>query len=199
MKPAQNLPGLCEIWIMFKCCCFLQLIFLIKISIPYSHFLYCCYCSVAKSCLTLHNPVNSSMSGSSLQPLSPRVCSNSCPLTQWYYLTLYCLLPYSPPVIILSQHHGLFRLGSSHQVAKTSFSISPSDEYSGLIFFRSDWLDLLAVFSKHNSKASFVPRLAFFTDQLSHPYMTTGETIALTLQNFVGKVMSLLFNILPNL
>ena len=80
-----------------------------------------------------------------------------------------------------------------------SFSISPSNEYSELISFRMDWLDLLAVqgtlknlLQHHSSKASILLRSAFFIVQLSHPYMTTGETIALTRRTFVGKVMSLL-------
>ena len=87
-----------------------------------------------------------------------------------------------------------------------SFSISPSNEYSGLISFRMDWLDLLAVqgtlqslLHHHSSKASILHCSAFFTVQLSHPYMTTGKTIALTRQTFVGKVMSLLFNMLSRL
>ena len=78
-----------------------------------------------------------------------------------------------------------------------SFSISPSNEYSGLISFRMDWLDLLAVqgtlkslLQHHSSKASILQRSAFFMVQLSHPYMTTGKTIALTRRTFVGKVMS---------
>ena len=79
-----------------------------------------------------------------------------------------------------------------------SFSISPSNEYSGLISFRMDWLDLLRVKSllqHHSSKASILQHSAFFIVQLSHPYMTTGKTIALTRWTFVGKViMSLLFN-----
>ena len=82
-----------------------------------------------------------------------------------------------------------------------SFNISPSNEYSGLISFRMDWLDLLAVqgilkslLQHHSSKASILRRSAFFTIQLSRPYMTTGKTIALTRRTFVGKVMSLLFN-----
>ena len=81
-----------------------------------------------------------------------------------------------------------------------SFSISPSNEYSGLISFRINWLDLLSVqgtlkslLQHHSSKASILQRLAFFVVQLSHPYMTIGKTIALTRQTFVGKVMSLLF------
>ena len=87
-----------------------------------------------------------------------------------------------------------------------SFSISPSTEYSGLISFRIDWLDLLAVqgtlkslHQHHSSKVSVLWHLAFFMVQLSHPYMTTGKTIDLTRRTFVGKVMSLLFNILSRL
>ena len=87
-----------------------------------------------------------------------------------------------------------------------SFSISPSNEYSGLISFRMDWLDLLAVegtlkslIQHHSSKASVLQCSAFFIVQLSHPYTTTGKTIALTRQTFVGKVMSLLFNMLSRL
>ena len=85
-----------------------------------------------------------------------------------------------------------------------SFSISPSNEYSGLISFRMDWLDLLAVqgtlkslLQYHSSKASILRRLASFIVQLLHPYVTTGKTIALTRRTFVGKVMSLLFNMWP--
>ena len=87
-----------------------------------------------------------------------------------------------------------------------SFSISPSNEHSGLISFRMDWLNLLAVqgtlkslLQHHSSEASILWRSAFFTIQLSHPYMTTGKTIALTRQTFVGKVMSLLLNMLSRL
>ena len=87
-----------------------------------------------------------------------------------------------------------------------SFSIHPSNEYSGLISFMMDWLDLLAVqgtfesiLQHHSSKASVLQRSAFFIVQLSHPYLTTGKTIASTRQNFVGKVMSLLLNMLSRL
>ena len=87
-----------------------------------------------------------------------------------------------------------------------SFSISPSNEYSGLISFRMDWFDFLAVqgtlkslLQHHSSKASILQCSAFFIVQLSHPYMTTGKTIALTRLTFVGKVMSLLFNMLSRL
>ena len=85
-----------------------------------------------------------------------------------------------------------------------SFSTSPSKEYSGLISFRMDWLDLLAIqgtlkslLQHHCSKASILQCSAYFIVQLSHPYMTTGKTLALTRQTFVGKVMNLLFNMLP--
>ena len=115
------------------------------------------------------------------------------------------LLSPSTPTFNLSQHQGLFQwVSSSHQVSKYwsfSFSISPCNEYSGLISFRMDWLDLLAVqgtlrslLQHHSSKASILWHSAFFIVQLSHPYMTTGKTIALIWQAFVGKVMSLLFN-----
>ena len=87
-----------------------------------------------------------------------------------------------------------------------SFNISPSNEYSGLISFRMDWLDLLAVqgtlksfLQHHSSKASILQCSAFFIVQLSHPYMTTGKTTALTRQIFVGKAMSLLFTMLSRL
>ena len=87
-----------------------------------------------------------------------------------------------------------------------SFSISTSNEYAGLISFRMDWLDLLAVqgtlkslLQHHSSKASILRCSAFFTIQLSHPYMTTGKIIALTRRTFVGKVMSLLLNMLSRL
>ena len=87
-----------------------------------------------------------------------------------------------------------------------SFNISPSNEHPGLISFRMDWLDLLAVqgtlknlLQHHSSKASILQHSAFFTGQLSYPYMTTGKTIALTRQTFVGKVIALLFNMLSRL
>ena len=105
----------------------------------------------------------------------------------------------SPPAFNHSQHQGIFKWVSSlHQVAKYwSFSISPSNEYSGLISFRMDWLDLLAVqgtlkclFQHHSSKVSIFQHSAFFIAQLSHPYMTIGKTIALTRWTFVGKKVS---------
>ena len=108
----------------------------------------------------------------------------------------------SPPALNPAQHQSLFQwVNSSHGWTKSwsfSFSIIPSKEHPGLISFRMDWLDLLSVqgtlkslLQHHSSKASVLRRSAFFTVQLSHPYMTTGKTIALTRQTFVGKVISL--------
>ena len=122
----------------------------------------------------------------------------------------HCLSSPSPPAFNLSQHEGLFQWVSSSQqmdkVLEVCFSISPSNEYSGLISFRMDLLDLLAVqgtlkslLQLHSSKASILQHSAFFIVQLSHPYMTTGKTTALTRWTFVVKVMSLLFNMLSRL
>ena len=118
------------------------------------------------------------------------------------------LSPPSPPAFNLSQHQGLFQwVSSSHQVAKVlELQHQYSNEYSGLISFRIDWLDLLAVhgtlknlLQHHSSKASILRHLAFFIVQLSHPYMTTGKTKTLTWQIFVDQVMSLLFNMISRL
>ena len=107
------------------------------------------------------------------------------------------LLSHSPPAFNLSQHQSLFKWVRP-KYWSFSFSISPSNEYSGLIAFRIDWLDLFAVqgnlkslLQHHSSKASILWHSAFLIVQLSHPYVTTGETIALTRCNFVDKVMSL--------
>ena len=109
----------------------------------------------------------------------------------------------SPPALNLSQYQGLFKWVLRIRWPKYwsfSFSISPSNEYSELISFRIDWFDILAVqgtlkslLQYLSSKASVLQHSAFFIVQLSHPYMTTGKTIVLTRQTFVGKVMSLLF------
>ena len=118
------------------------------------------------------------------------------------------------PLLLLPSMFPSIRLFSSESVlcikwpkyCSFNFNISPSNEYSGLISFRMDWLDRLAVqgtlkslLQHHSSKASILWRSAFFIVQLSHPYMTTGKTIALTKWTFVGKVMSLLFNMLSRL
>ena len=124
---------------------------------------------------------------------SPRACSNSCPLSQWCHPApkSHTLLPLSPPAFNLSQPQGLCQwAGSLHQVAKVlgfSFSIGPSNEYSGLIYFRIDWFDLLAVqgslkslLQHHSLKASILRHSAFFMVQLSHLYMIPGKTIVFT-------------------
>ena len=123
---------------------------------------------------------------------------------------LILLSSLSPPAFSLSQHQGLFQWVSSSirwpKCWSFSFNISPYNEYSGLISFRIDWLDLLAIqgtlkslLQYYSSKVSILQRSFFFMVQLSHPYMTTGKTIALTRRTFVGKVMSLLFNMLSRL
>ena len=120
------------------------------------------------------------------------------------YHPLLCLPSIFPSIRVFFQW-----VRSSHQLASNqsfSFNISPSNEHPGLISFRIDWLDLLAVqgtlkslLQHHSSKASILRHSAFFVVQLSHPYLTTGKTIALTRQTFVDKLMSLLFNMLSRL
>ena len=121
------------------------------------------------------------------------------------YLVLYCpllLLPPIPPSIRVFSNESTLRIRWP-KYWSFSFSIIPTKEIPGLISFRMDWLDLLAVqetlkslLQYHSSKASILQHSAFFSVQLSHPYMTAGKTIALTRRTFVGKVMSLLFNYL---
>ena len=115
------------------------------------------------------------------------------------------LLPPIPPNIRVFSYESTLRMRWP-KYWSFSFSISPSNEHPGLISFRIDWLDLLAVqgtlnslLQHHSSKASILWCSAFFTVQLSHPYMTTGKTIALTRRTFVHKVISLLFNMLSRL
>ena len=124
------------------------------------------------------------------------------------HLILYCPLLLLPPILpsirIFSNESTLHMRWPKYW--SFSFSISPSNEHPGLISFRMDWLDLLAVqgtlkslLQYHSSKTSILQCSAFFIVQLSHPYMTTGKTIALTRRTFVGKVTSLLFNMLSRL
>ena len=115
------------------------------------------------------------------------------------------LLPPIPPSIRVFSSESTIRMRWPEYWSFT-FSISPSYEYPGLITFRMEWFDLLAVqgtlkslLQHHSSKASILQCSAFFTVQLSHPYTTMGKTIALTRWTFVGKVMSLLFNMLSRL
>ena len=115
------------------------------------------------------------------------------------------LLPPIPPSIrVFSNESTLYMRWPNYW--SFSFSISPSNEYPGLILFRMDWLDILAVqgtlkslLQHHSSKASILRHSAFFTVQISHPYMITGKAIALTRWTFIGKVMSLIFNTLSRL
>ena len=136
----------------------------------------------------------------------PGVCSNSCLLSQWCHPTIlilchsFLLLPsVFPSITVFSNKLALHIRWPKYW----SFSISPYNEYLGLLSFRIEWLDLLAVqgtlrslLQYHSSKASVLLDSAFFMAQLPHPYMTIGETIALTRWTFVAKVMSLLFNML---
>ena len=121
------------------------------------------------------------------------------------HLILCCphlLLPSIFPRIRVFSNESVLHIGWP-KYWNLNFSISPSNEYSGLLPFSTDWLDipevqgtLKSLLQHHSSKASILQCSAFFTVQLSHPYMTTGKTMALTRRNFVGKVMSLLLNML---
>ena len=139
---------------------------------------------------------------------SPGDRSNSCPSGRWHHsnnLILCCLLlllPFIFPSIRAFSNESTLHIRWP-KYWSFNFTISPSSEYSGLISFRIDWFDLLAVqgtlksfLQYHSLKASILQCSAFFMVQLSHPYMTTGKTTALTIWTFVGKVMSLLFNTL---
>ena len=139
---------------------------------------------------------------------TPRVHPNSCPSSRWCHPAISSsVVPYSscppvPPSIRVFSSKLTLRMRLP-KYWSFSFSISPSNEHPGLISLRTDWLDLLAVqgtlkslLRHHSSKASTLRLSAFFMVQLSHLYMTTGKPIALTRQTFVGKVMSLLFNML---
>ena len=137
---------------------------------------------------------------------TPGVYSNSCPSSQWCHLlsSPSPLPPIPPSIRVFSSESTLCIRWPKYW--SFSLSISPSNEHPGLICFRIDWLHLLAVqgtlkslLQHHSSKASVFWCSAFFTVQLSHPYMTTGKTIALTRWTFVSKVMSLLFNMLSRL
>ena len=138
---------------------------------------------------------------------APRVYSNSCQSSQWCHpatsssVVPFSSCPQSLPASGSFPMSQLFAWGGKSIGVSASASVLP-----GLISFRMDWLDLLSVqgvlkilLQHHSSKASIFRLSAFLTVQLSHPYMTTGKTIALTRQNFVGKVMSLLFNMLSRL
>ena len=166
------------------------------------------------------------MMPNSLQPLalqhtrlpcpssSPGACSSSCPSSWWYHPTMSSSVVQENFHVLLPSIFPSIRVFSNESVLcirwpkywSFSLSITPSNEYSGLISFRMDWLDLLAVqgtlkslLQYHGSKASILQCSVFFMVQLSHPYMTIGKNIDLPRWTFVGKVMSLLFNMLSRL
>ena len=169
----------------------------------------CHFSSVSQSCLTFCDPMDGStpvfpitncQSLLKLMPIELVVPSS--------HLILYCpllLLPSILPSIRVFSNESVLPIRWP-EYCSFNFSISPSNDYSGLISFRVDWLDHLAVqgtlkslLQHHSSKASILWCSAFFIVQLSHPYLTTGKTIALTIWNFVGKIMSLFFNMLSRL
>ena len=144
--------------------------------------------SVAQSCRTLCNPMDCSTPGLPVHHQLPEFTQTYVHWVGDAIQPSHPLSSPSPPVPNPSQHQGLFQwVNSSHEVAKVlefQLSTSPSNEHPGLVSFRMDWLDLLAVqgtpkslLQHHSSKASILWRSAFFTVQLSHPYMTTGKTI----------------------
>ena len=168
------------------------------------------FSSVTQSCLTLCHSINHSKPGLPVHHQLPESTQAHVHCVSDAIQPPHPLLSPSPPALNLSQHQDLFRwVSSSHHVAKElEFQLQhQSLQWTpGLISFRMDWLDLLAVqgtlkslLQHHSSKASILQHSAFFIVQLSHPYMTTGKTIALTRWTFVGKVMSLLFIILSRL
>ena len=163
------------------------------------------FSSVTPSDLTLCNPMNPCPSP------TPGVHPNPSPLSQWCHSAISSC----HPLLLLPSIFTSIRVFANESVLHIrwpkywsfSFNISPSNEHPGLISFRMDWLDLLAVqvtlkshLQYHISKVSIIRHSAFFIVQLSHPYMTTGKTgFSLTRRTFVDKVMSLLFNMLPRL
>ena len=190
-----------------------QVIVLIHFSIKFS--------SVTQSCPSLQPHGLQHTRSPSPSPTS-KVYSHSCPLRQWCHPTISSsVIPFSSCLhqwesLLMTFHHSFPSLGvfSDELVLRIRwqkyrsfiFSSSPSNEYSGLMSFRMDWLDLLAVqgmrkslLQRHSWNASVLWCLAFFIVQLSHPYMITEKTKALTRWTFVGKVMCLLFNMLSRL
>ena len=166
--------------------------------------------SVAQSCLTLCNRMDCSMTG---LPFYHQLLEFTQTHVRWVGDTIqrsHPLLSPSPPAFNLPSMRVFSNESALHirwpKYWRFSFKMNPSNEYSGLISFRMDWLDLLAVqgtlkslLKHHSSKASVLQHSAFFMVQLSHPYMTTGKTIALTRRTSVGKVISLLLNMLSRL
>ena len=168
------------------------------------------FSSVAQSCPTLCDPMNRSTPGlhvhhQLLEFTQTHVHRVSDAIQPSHPLSSLLLLPPVPPSIRVFSNESTLHIRWP-KYWSFSFSIIPSKEHPGLISFRMDWLDLLAVqgtlrslLQNHSSQASILWRSAFFIVQLSHPYMTTRKTIALTRRTFVDKVMSLLFNMLSRL
>ena len=165
------------------------------------------YSSVSQSCPTLCDPMNLASLSINNSRSSPKLMSIESVMPS-NHLILSC------PLLLLTSIFPNIRVFSNESALHIrwlkywsfSFNISPSKEHPGLISFRMDWVDLLAVqgtlkslLQHHSSKASILWCSAFFIAQLSHPYMTTGKTIALTRRTFVGKAMSLLFHMLSRL
>ena len=195
---------------MIKDIYFKVLLHFVGMNVSWMKMLYIQFSSVTQSCPTLRDPMNRSKPASlsitnSWSPPKPMSIESVMPSNHLILCHPLLLLP----SIFLS-----IRVFSSESALRIrwpkywgfSFSISPSNEHPGLISFGMDWLDLLAVqgtlkslLQHHSSKASILQCSAFFMVQLVHPYMTTGKTIALTRWTFVGKVISLFFNMLSRL
>ena len=169
---------------------------------------FSCCCLVVKSRPTFCSSMDYGMAGFSVLHISQRLLKFMS--TEPVMLSNHLILCH--PLLLLPSVFTSMRVFSSESALQIrwpkywslSFSIRPSDKYSGLTAFRIDWFDLLAVqrtlkslLQHHNLKASILQHSAFIMVQFSHPYMTTGKTIALTRWTFVGKVMFLLFNMLP--
>ena len=161
-------------------------------------------CLVTQSCLSLCDRHELQHARLPCPSLSLRVCSSSCPLSRWCYRTISSSVV---PFILLPSVFPITRVFSNESALhirwpkywRFSFSISPSSAYSGLISFRIDFFDLLAVqgtlkslLQHHNLNATILQRSAFFMVQFSHPYMTSGKTAAVSHRTFAGWVMSLL-------
>ena len=167
------------------------------------------FSSDTQSCPTLCDPMDCSIQASLsitnfLSPLKPMSIESVMPSSHLILCDPLLLLPSVFPSIRVFSNESALRMRWP-KYWSFSFNISPSSEHSGLISFRMDWLDLLELqgtlksLQHHSSKASILLCSAFFVVQLSHPYMTTGQTVDLTRWTFVDKVMSLLFNMLSRL
>ena len=191
-------------WGPEKCPCYIGIAFMCWVS-NISQF-----SSVTQLCPTLCNPMNRSTPGLPVHHQLLEFTQTRVHRVGDAIQPSHPLLSPSPPALNLSSIRIFSNESTLHmrwpKYWSFSFSISPSNEHPGLISFRMDWLDLLAVqgtlrnlLQHHSSKVSILRRSAFFTVQLSHPCMTIGKTIALTRRTFVGKVMSLLLNMLSRL